>query len=152
MQLLIFFLGVIAAIVAYIFSNFFLEPINRYYEIRSKIGYKLTYYSHIITSPGSSDKLMKEAYAIIRDLACDLERRYLAIRLRRLTSHLRAIPSDNTINSAKGELIFISNSLGESGSHDKNIIAIGRIFKLLGIKELQGGAIVKSAEIYENHE
>lgn len=152
MQLLIFFLGVIAAIVGYIFSNFFLKPLNNYYDIRAKIGYKLTYYAHIITSPGSSKQLATEAYSVIRDLACDLERRYLSIPFCRFVSAVRIVPVEDRITDAKGQLIFISNSLNDTGQTDQNHIALGKVFELLEIKELKNGMMVKSGDIYGKHE
>lgn len=148
MELLIFLLGVITAIVGYIFSNFLLKPIRDYYDIRSKIGYKLTYYSHIITSPGGNGKLAEEAYSVLRDLACDLERRYLAVPFRHMAAAFRAIPREATISDAKGNILLISSSLGKAGRTDENHIALGEVFKKLGIEELSNGMIVKSAEIY----
>ena len=150
MQLLIFLLGVIAAIAGYIFSNFFLKPISKYHDIRAKIGYKLTYYSHIITSPGGG-QLASEAQPIIRDLACDLERRYLSIPIRRVVEALKVIPAEDDIIAAKGQLILLSNSLDRTGRTDENHVALGKVFTLLRIKELKNGSMVQAGEIYGRH-
>ena|GEM_PF-1176369 len=147
MELLIFFLGVLTAILGYIFSNFFLKPISQYKDINAKIGYKLTYYVHIITSPGKG-MLADEARPVIRDLACDLERRYLSIPLRHLVEFLRLVPTEDDIIAAKGQLIFISNSLNNSGRTDENHIALGKIFELLKIKELKNGSMVEAGKLY----
>src|SRR4051794_33221142 len=106
MALLIFLLGVIIAVAGYVFSNFLLQPLQENRNVKARIGYKLTYYSHIITSP-SSGKLADEAMPILRDLACDLERVYLLIPLLKIISKVRIVPDPETIVDAKGQLMFL---------------------------------------------
>ena len=135
MNLLIFLLGVLTAIAGYVASNFILQPLRDYQKIKAKIGYKLTYYAHIITSP-SSCKLADEAVPAIRDMACDLERKYLLIPLLNPMVKLRIIPHSDKINDVKGELIFLSNSIHDGSKSSENIHALTKIFTILGIREL----------------
>lgn len=148
MELLIFFLGVIAAIMGYGFNNFALKPIQQFFNFRTGVGAKLTYYSNIITSPGSSDELAKEAHPILRGLAVDLEQYYLDIPFRKLFIRFSVIPAEELIVKAKGQLIYLSNSLYRNGDKviDANIEAIAKIYLLLRIKELEGGNMISSAK------
>ena len=147
MELLVFFLGVVTAILGYIFSNFVLAPIKKYYDVKAEIGAKLTYYSHIITSPGSSENLAKEAEPVIRGLAIDLERSYLSIPFREAFVMLKILPTNKTTSTARGQLILLSNSLDRGTQIDQNLEALAGVFVLLNIKELDNGHIVQCAKI-----
>lgn len=135
MELLVFFLGVITAIVGYILSNFFLRPLQEFKNIKAKIGHQLTYYSHIITSPGPS-KITEEASSQLRNLACDLEEKYLLIPLRKLVTPLRFAPQKSKILDARGRLFFLSHSVKEVGKTEENHDAMEKIFTSLKIQEI----------------
>lgn len=135
MELLIFLLGVLTAIAGYIFSNFLLQPLREYQKIKAKIGYKLTYYSHIVTNPGANS-LADEAAPIIRDLACDLERKYLLVPFLKVMIATKIVPSTDKIIEARGQLFFLSYSIHKGGKSSENHNALNKIFTLLGIKEL----------------
>lgn len=135
MELLTFFLGLVTAIIGYLISNFVLKPFQDYKKLRAKIGNKLTYYSHIITSPGGGP-LANEAYPVLRGLACDLESVYLLIPFRWVFIWTGLVPNETEVMDTKGHLIFLSNSLGNGERSDVNLTALEKIFTLLNIKEL----------------
>lgn len=136
MELLIFLLGVITAIVGYLISNFVFDPVRKFKDYIAVIGSTLTYYSHIITSPGSC-KLADEASPVIRALATNLERVYLSVPLLSAFVNIGVLPTKQKIVEAKGQLILIHNTLGEKGKTDINSQAMQKIFTLLNIKELE---------------
>lgn len=136
MELLTFFLGVIVAVAGYIMSNFLLKPIQDYKKIIGKVGYKLTYYVHIITSPQSGD-LADEASLVLRDLACDLERKYCLIILLPIFNKLGIVPNQAQLIDAKKKIIFLSNSVFDGESSKENRNALDDIFTSLKIKELE---------------
>ncbi|MEO6109682.1 MAG: hypothetical protein ABIP50_01565 [Candidatus Saccharimonadales bacterium] len=136
MELLIFFLGIATSLLSYIGYNFLLKPIISLNEFKAKIGHTLTYYSHIITSPGRG-KLADEASPIIRDLAFELEEKYLLVPLNKLATFFRLIPARNSVVTVKGQIIFMSNSVSADGKTDQNHKALEEVFTLLNIKELE---------------
>lgn len=138
-DLLIFGLGIFASVIGYALVNFLLKPYLAYRDVVFQIGSNLGYYSHIITSPGSSDKLSDEAQKVLRKSSFDLQAAYLKIPVlvRLIFVIFRLIPSDEDVSYASGSLIFLHNSVHISGKTDENYKELQNIFTKLNIRELK---------------
>jgi len=116
-------------------ANYLLTPIKNFKELKAKVGRELQYYSHVITSPHGG-RLSDEARPIIRRLAVELEEKYLLVPSGYVLTRLKIIPKKEAVISAKGSMIRISNSIGDNGSTDANMLDLMTIYTKLDIDEL----------------
>ncbi|MCA9337267.1 hypothetical protein KC951_00980 [Candidatus Saccharibacteria bacterium] len=136
MQLLVFLLGVLTGLFGYIGANFIVGPLLEYRKLVGRIGHKLTFYSHIIKSPGVNKRLADEGSEVLRDLACELESKYLVIPFRNIFTSTKLLIVQQDALDAKGEIMFLSNSLHDDNNKD-NHDAWVKIYRLLKIPQFE---------------
>lgn len=145
-ELLVFILGIVASTIGYGAINFAVSPIVALRKLSQEIGAELKYYSDILNSPGCSAERANEASSKLRRLGVMLEEAYFNIPTpcRNIMSPSKYVPGDAKISEAVNLLNQLSYSVHESNSNPDNRLATGRIFTLLGIKELRNRFNVSS--------
>lgn len=137
LDLLIFFLTIAVGIIGFFVIKGVADPILEYRKLVREIGKNLTFYSHIITSPGVSKQLADDGQASLRRLAGELEVAYLSIPLhRQLFSKIFLVPNEQSVQQAKGNMIFLSNSLHSESNRD-NYDIWAEVYRLLKIPQFE---------------
>ena len=125
--------AILSAVIAYLAKNFVLEPLLELRKVRGRIQNRLKYHSNIITNGEFPADVIRPIREELRQLSCDLEEAYFAMGLRRWFPTFLKIPTGEDVSEAARQLIFLSNSTGNSRHIMQNDEAMNKIKEKLRI-------------------
>ena len=125
--------AILSAIFAYFLKNFVFEPLLELRKVRGRIQNRLKYHSNIITNGEFPADVIKPIRDELRQLSCDLEEAYFAIVLRRWFPAFLNVPKGEDVSEVARQLIFLSNSTGNSRHIMQNDEAMNKIKEKLRI-------------------
>ena len=120
-------------VLAYVLSQFAGKPIESYWELRRDIARCLVLYANADSVASADDPLVQEARAKFRDLASSLVGLLNAMPLYRLWAFFGAVPSLDDLETAKTNLIGLSNGVGMPGRQMDNSRRYEKIQRALKI-------------------
>ena len=132
------FTTVISGVLVYVFGqtiqNFILKPLQDFNAVKLDISHRLKFHSNIVTNSGLRDDITERARGDMRDMACNLESKYLMIPFRWVFTLIRIVPTKPNVRDATTRLIRLSNAGGDAGHEVANNDDVTQIKKVLGLE------------------
>ena len=126
--------GVLVYVLGQAAQQFVLKTLADFNNVKLDISHRLKFHTNIYVNHIPAGPIRDRASEDARDMACNLESKYLAIPFRKLFVGLRWLPKGSDVNDAVGRLIRLSNSTGETGRGVSNHEDIEEIKNLLSIR------------------
>lgn len=125
--------GVLVYVLGQAVQNFILKPIQDFRVVLVQISHKVKFWENYLINSGLREDKTKQCRADMRDLASNLESKYIIIPFKKQLLYFNMVPAPENVRTAARNLIFLSNAGGESGSEGRNNEAIDLLRKKLDL-------------------
>ncbi len=132
LQLILFTLGVIVAVISYLAKNFVFQPLLEFRATVGKIQNRLKYHANKMFN-SVTDEVAREVGEELRQLSCDLEEKYYAIAFHGHLYKYLGMPSPEHISEAGKNLIYLANSVGDADEREHKHQTLVELKEALGL-------------------
>lgn len=125
--------GVAIYVLGQIIQNFILKPLQDFNITKVDISHKIKFWSNVLNNPDVNREKTQQATLDMRDLSSNLESRYIIIPFKKSLSFLGLLPNQKNVREAAKQLIFLSNTSIQPGTHSDEHNAIEKIKQALNL-------------------